>query len=343
MKTFFLKNVASSLFICACVLFAVSAPISCKMTEEGIEIDPGDLSAPSIVFFSVSSNRSVQIRCSERFFVSELALSDDEAQIQVGIGDGSVSFNQSGDSAEIGFPFDTEIGKKYTLSGIISDSSGNSLGFSKSFLGYNDNPAKMVLREVRCAYSKNTKSVLNSRADFLEFKVLKGGNLAGTEVHFGYSGKKYAFPSITVSKDEILVLHLKAFGSESDGFVDERGSDLSEATCFESNANARDLWIFDTASYLSKTCDVVAIVDSYTNTATDGLLLSLPEKKWSRNSQKTLAKLLKDSGVWNGDTPETAASSEGASATKSIERKRLDSFPACKDDWFVTEKSTPGE
>ncbi len=314
-----LSNIFGVLLITATVLFVAATPFSCKVTDSGIEVDSADEKAPEIQDFSVESSSCASVRCSVPFSLSDLAMTSSSDGAEYGIDAKSVSFDESRSTAKIFFPLETETGKTYTLSGVISDAKGNSLKFSKDFIGFNDNQAFLVLKEVRPA-SENTKK----KAAYLSFHALKGGNLAGTEVLFGYYNTKYAFPAITVSAGETIVLHLRSYGDAAEGYVDELGSNLSLSSAFESSPTARDLWIPGTELYLSGTSDVVAVVNTYKDSAFDGLLyIKESGKSWSRNNQKSLAALLASSGVWKNDSPESAVVTGISSAAKSIQRNDL--------------------
>ena len=345
----FLSNVFGVALICAAVLFAAATPLSCKITDSGIEVESGDVESPQIQDFFITSSTSATIKCSESFLLSDVALLHNDDGVRSAIGERSVSFDYNRMCAEIAFPCATETGKSYTLSGVISDASGNSLKFSKDFIGFNDNQARLILREIR-PVSDNTKK----KAAFLEFYALKGGNLVGTEIQLGYYGATYVFPAVTVKAGETIVVHLRSFGDAADGYVDELGDNLSLSTALESSDSARDLWIPGTELYLSGSSDVVAIVDTYRNTAVDGLLfIKESGKSWTRNKQKSLAAFLVNSGVWPSDSPESAVVTGISSAAKSVQRNSAalqgailaEEIPACisslKGEWSVV-SATPG-
>ena len=338
-----LSNVLGALLITATVVFTVTAPVSCKVTESGIEVDSEDVVAPEIQDFSIESSSYASVRCSVPFSLSDLIMSSNSDGKDYGIGENAVAFDESRSTAKIYFPAETETGKSYTLSGVISDNKGNSLKFSKDFVGFNDNQAFLVIKEVRPT-SENTKK----KAAYVSFCALKGGNLAGTELLFGYYNTKYTFPSITVKSGETIVLHLRSYGEASDGYVDELGDDLALSYAFESDNLARDLWIPGTELYLSGSTDVIALVNAYKDSAVDGLLfIKEAGKSWSRKNQKSLAALLQSSGVWNSDSPESAGVTGISSAAKSIQRKDFASLvssfsgnaPSCmsstKGDWDI--------
>lgn len=366
-KSQILKNSLAVGLLCGTVLFSATAPISCKLTEEGIEVENRDSAAPEIESFKITGSKNLQLKCSEEFSISDLILKkegdEDNETEETEIEKEAISFNETKTIADISFPVSTEIGKKYSISGVITDSHGNSLDFTKEFLGFNDNPAKIILSEIRCIPSKNIKS----KAEFLEFKVIKGGNITGTEIDLGYNNMKYEFPNIEVKTDEIIVVHLQYHDSEENGFIDELEEDLTLAKASDSNDNARDLWIrckmpyiptdsyISTNNYISDTKDVIAIIDSVTGSAIDGILFTTNETNWSRKTQKTLASLMNDSGVWNGTTADTGFCIDSSTASKTIVRKNLSEVIAAykeknpavisstKDDWTLSTSATPGE
>ena len=343
------SNVCAVALITMSVVFAVTTPVSCKITESGMEVETGDVEAPRITDFSIASSSYATLACSKAFSLSDLALLRNDDGDRLAIGEAAVSFDESRTRANIAFPTETVIGKSYTLLGVVSDMSGNSLKFSKDFIGYNDNKARIILREVRPSYNNSAK-----KSAFLEFYALTGGNLVGTEVQFGYNNAAYSFPSVTVQKGETIVLHLKSYGGEADGYVNELDDNLARASAVETSEKARDLWVPEDKTYLSGTSDVIAVVDVYKNVATDGILyIGESGKSWSRNSQKSLAAFLMNSGVWASDSPESAVvTGMSSSATgKSIQRNNFsalvssfsehipDCFSSSKSNWSISTSS----
>lgn len=337
------------------LVFAVTFPLvptSCKLTDEGFELVESikDTEPPTLVSFKVLNSEEVELEFSENMILSNLSFSNSDADSNpISISQDSISLNETKTIAKVKLNEKTKVGGNYVFKALVSDISGNTCDFEHNFIGFNDNPAKIVLTEVRNKASKNSK------AECLEFYVLKSGNLAGLSVKFGYYSKKYDFPCIEVKKGEYIALHLKSYGTEEEGFVDELDDNLtfSNAKTNESSP-ARDLWISGTDLILSQS-DVIAVVDEYTGFAVDGISMATSDKKsWTRANQKDLVNLLNISGVWNGADVEFSANTDNSSPARTLSRKNLNEIiekyseakttfiPNSKEEWIVAVKDTIG-
>ena len=199
-----------SLGIVLAVLSCV-APVSCRLTEEGIEIIPADTTAPAVEEFLVTGSRTLSLACSEKIVLDKILIHEidgdteldsiDTFMAESGDEEGcyavanSVTYSEDGKSAEIELSEEMRVGEAYVFSGVVYDITGNSLDFCQKFVGYNSNPARLIFNEIRTTYNKAKNAV-----EFIEFYVLKSGNTFGLEYVSAANGeaRKYSFPAMEV-------------------------------------------------------------------------------------------------------------------------------------------------
>lgn len=344
--------VVVTLIVSACI--AISAHVSCRLTEEGIEIVPADTTVPSVLSFSVAASDSLLISCSEKVKLDDVSVLDSDGKSFAVAND--ISYSEDKKSVEVKLSALTSVGKSYVFSGVLSDMTGNSLSYSQKFCGYNENPARLIINEIRTSYNKD-----KACAEYVEFFVLKGGNTYGLELVSGYNGenKKYVFPAIEVSKGEYITLHGRTFENYEDLSVDELGDNLDLSSAPESQKNARDLWKAGNEKIVSLT-DVVVLRNWETGVLKDAVFLSASGKTdWSRTLIKDFAKSAVDAGLWLGEAgPENSICSDGmkTSLLRSASRQNTnrlaakyaegvkipDIIPTSPDDWMITEKVVIG-
>ncbi len=335
--------------LCAGVLF-VAAPFSCKMTDEGVAVSATDKSAPKIVSYKSTQRSVLAIACDEPITLTDVAFrTADGGETFAQVTD--IAYDDGGQVAELTLDRPMEIGEKYELTGIVADANGNTLAFSLPFTGYNDNPARVMLTELRYGNSEKT-----AKAEFAELYVLAGGNLAGLELYGGYYADKakYVFPAIEVNAGEYVTVHLRNYG----GDADETGDALDlPSDSPDKSETARDLWVSGTdGNYFTKN-DVVVLVDAVSGNIMDAVLLTEDETKtaWTKKAQTTLAEQAVAAGVWQGGSDRSyAATSKGMSLTKTLSRQNVaavvaayaaggaQAVTASKADWTLT-AATPGK
>ncbi len=339
----------------ATVVFAVSFPVSCRLSDEGIEILKDDLTSPKIVSFSVQDKSNLVLACSKQIIVSGTKVKSSEGTcIEEDL---KTTYSTDGTKVNFNLKNPTEIGKSYELSGTIKDQGGNTLTFSLPFEGFNENPARLLLSEVRSKHLASSGEI--KRAEFVELYVLKAGNLAGLALESGSDGaeKKYEFPCIQVKQGEYIIVHFRTVtGGDC---IDEMGDDLSLSTASDSHNSARDLWIKNTESRISDS-DIIVLRNSCKSSIEDAVLFSGSGKNsWHYESSKKLAKDASESGIWTfGEEIENAACSDGVTVARTLCRNNIKDLnskfskgelndksliTATKDDWFVAKSCTPGE
>mgnify|MGYP007101893963 CR=1 FL=1 len=380
MKKFFSNQIVRFLILTSVLVFgtlSIVAPVSCRLTEEGLEIIPADTTAPSIETFFVSGEKSILISCSEQIVldgisVFEIADETDEIPIEFIDGDSSaayavassVSYSEDQKSVQIELSEGTKVGKNYVFSGKIYDITGNSLNFCQKFCGYNENPARLIFNELRTVCNRDS-----DYTEFIEFYVLKGGNTFGLEIVSGANSeaKKYVFPSLEVQQGDYIVVHGRTVFAATKtaeektvaNFADELDDDLTLSATTESCDTARDLWKTGSDKLVSAN-DVVVLRDSSTGTLKDAVFLSASGKTaWSKNLMKEFSEKAFNSGIWiTGSTPECAIITDYATTLyRSVSRqntlelaKKYENPNALPDyiqtsaaDWILTEKYKSGK
>lgn len=345
------RHVLCGVGLCAGVLF-VAAPFSCKMTDEGIAMVATDKNAPQILSYKCTAADVLTVTCDKPMMLTDIAFTsaeDGEPFVQ----DIAIAYDESGQSAELTLDRPMVPGKNYELTGIVTDTNGNTLAFSLPVTGYNGNLARVMLSELRQEHSE--ASTQSKKAEFVELYVLAGGNLAGLELYGGYYGSTttYQFPAIDVNAGEYITVHLRNYYNDAD----ETGTTLDHP-CISPDASdtARDLWVSDSESNYFTKNDVVVIVDAVSGDIQDAvLMLTGEDKSWSRNLQKTLAEQAVIAGVWQGgaDGSHAALYSKNGKTT-SLSRQNIaeviaaysvhgaQAVTASKADWALVAAS-PGK
>lgn len=356
-KNFFHKRKAAafryflSVFaICGSVVLSV-APVSCRMTEEGIEILPGDKTCPVVESFEVTGSGSFSVTCSEKIVVSSASVNEGGAENpgeELSIG--GISYDETGKTAQFALDDGTETGKSYVFSAVISDPSGNSVEFSQEFAGFNENPAFLILNEIRTT-AKNPKS------DFIEFFCLRTGNTFGLKVSSAYKGSDYDyyFPAMEVEAGEYITLHNRTY--DENNSVDETGVNLSLSSAEESSESARDLWREGENLKIGGTSDVIILKDYSTGKIYDGLPYSgSSSENWTKTLQTEYAELLSSEKIWTSgsDIGSAFKSDKETTVNRSISRKNtaeiykkfvsgeIDFVQSSLEDWALTDKAGKG-
>lgn len=370
MKKNFINQFLGVVFISAAIVLAVLAfvaPVSCRLTEEGIEIVPADTTAPSVENFLVTGSRTVSLACSEKIVLDKICIFEltDENSFEDSVFLGAdeenafavanvISYSEDGKSAAVELSEDMAVGKSYVFSGVVYDITGNSLEFCQKFMGYNKNPARLIFNEIRTTYNKSKSAV-----EFIEFYVLKSGNLFGLEYVSTANGeaKKYSFPAIDVKRGEYITLHGKILEGMEDDALDELDDDFTLSKANESCDTARDLWKNGDEKIVSNT-DVLVLRDYLSKEIKDAVLLSQSGKKsWPKKAMTEYAEKACSLGFWpEGSLPENAVCTDSMTSSifRSISRKNIEKIaerfpdenelPKCiassASDWIITDKVT---
>ncbi|MBP5519687.1 MAG: hypothetical protein J6X84_03805 [Treponema sp.] len=374
-KSCFALLVLQVFMLCSITLFCV-APISCKLTEEGVLMTGGDYEPPSIVSFDVVDEKSVRLMFSEGVKIDTAVVSKQienvsdsmehsssqkaSAALEAAAGangtiNSSVVMSEDNLCATILMEESCEIGAHYELYGCVSDKIGNSLTFCVPFTGYNCFVPKLIMSELQIKYAKGTlsgKAVF--RSEYIEFVVLEDGNLGGLELVSGSDGedKKYCFPAIEVKKGQVFLVHFRTMG---EGCVDER-ENLSEASAIYSVQGVLDLWSGYTSASFNDNSDVLILRNGCTGEILDGFMYCSPESTEWKTGPAEFAKLLANAQIYESGNVFEAALSKGVTAQKTFQRQNvrqiLESvnnqneieYPIKNNsDFWVIKAASPGE
>lgn len=361
-QNYFMLILARTALLPALIVLALTlsvCPVSCRSMEEGLAFIEGDFSIPEITEFKVLSDRSAEISFSKEAHVSgaEIFSADEEGMLQ---GSADISYPEE-KKALLSFPEATTTGAEYVIEGTVTDSTGNSLTFSIPFKGFNKNPARLIITEVRNAYGTRTINKQKvHRSEFVELYVLRSGNLSGIEVLSASDGekKKYSLPAIEVKKGGCITVHMRtvqAEGIDGEGMVSETGDNLALSTHEDSCDTARDLWSENTSAVFADS-DIVFLKNSADNTIMDAVLFAKSDCAEWKSSSKTIAGQISQSGIWqNGTEPQDAVCSDSitsSAATRSISRTNVqeainayeknETVPNSKEKWIIAKAATPG-
>ena len=350
----FFRMVLTVLFLSSLTVFVACFPLSCRVTEEGIEIISAEMSVPKILSFFVEDSSSLVMVCSEKVSVQNVQIKSDAGEYIEENSD--TQYFDDGKRINFLLKEPTEVGMNYIFSGSIKDSAGNELTFSLPFTGFNEKPARLVLSEIRSKHS--TSKGMLKKCEFVEVYVLKDGSTAGLEIVTGSDGesKKYVFPDINVKKGEYIVVHFRTL--DEGECIDELVENLSLSTGTDSS-NSRDLWVEGKESRISDS-DVIVIRDSCRNILQDAVLFSATGKQsWYYTGQKSLALEAYESGIWkDGYEPKNSVIADGISLTRTMCRMNIEKLTeeyspendigsqtvieTGTDDWSLVEGATPG-
>lgn len=323
-----LRSVLTVLALVSLTLSLV-APVSCRLTEEGIEILPLDTVAPKVESFSVTASNSIRLACSEKIVLDNIHITDCDGEF-FAYAD-AVTYSEDECCAEIELSAMTTVGREYTFSAHVYDRTGNSLEFSQLFTGFNENPALLAINEVR-VNGDSSKQL----GEFVEFIVLKSGNTAGLSFMstMYQTEARYDFPAMEVSKGDFITLHGRTFFTKSttkevtliSDWADERGDDLTLSKTIDSFDEARDLWMDGDGKLASKS-SVLILRNSSSGQIIDALPLSEKGEKWPKSAMEKLIAEAFDAGVWtDGSSADCAfiTSPAGSSANNSISRQNTE-------------------
>lgn len=362
---YFLKTAVPAFAMSAAVLFSINA-FSCSSGVDGLQSVSGEFTYPSVTDIRQLSENRMVLTFSRPVTRMEVSLDDGMNRTKA-----SCILEDEGLAASITFAEATETGREYSLEGEVMDEKGSSLSFSFPFKGFNRNPARLIISEVRNAYAAVTidkKKV--HKSEFVEVYVLQGGNLSGLELMSAADGKEkcYEFPPVEVTGGEYITVHLRrpvsseSCPSDGEGIADETGTNLSLSTHVDSNPQARDLWSENTKSCLGDS-DIIVIRNTWTGYIDDCIVYAKSGlESWPASFAETVREV-NESGAWiyggyaDPCVVESAFCSDsitGTAATRSISRQNTDKLqeywdkagsvpPSKAADFMVTVDSGSGK
>lgn len=349
--------------LCVSVLGAVW-PASCRLTENGITLVTTDTTAPKVLDFAATSADTLRMTCSEAVTLEQARVvlfsanadSDtaaDDATDDDAVPVAHITYAESGTVVHVALSEPSVLGERYLFCCTVRDESGNTLEYSRQFVGYNDHPAQLVLSELRFAHSAATAA--KRKAEFIELYVLGGGNTAGLVLYGGYYGGKtqYAFPAMEVQAGEYITVHTRTY---YDASQDETGDNLAlPQPSPDASSTGRDLWLRGDNSFITKT-DVVVVLNTIDDSFQDALLVRENDTKtaWTRTLQKDLAARAYAEGVWSAGCTPSEAVTGTALLSRTLARQNIAQLaeayaastvvplPAAPSDWRVVTTATPG-
>lgn len=325
--------------LCSVTLFC-AAPVSCRITEEGIQLLGGDYEAPSLQSFDVLDERSVRLTFSEGVKLMNSVVSEKVENISdsmehsqtaeaspalaaAGGGEGRIETeilpSEDGRIIDVILSQECAVGKDYELFGTVADKTGNTLTFCFPFTGFNAHVPELIMTEVQIKYAKGKadgKEVF--RGEFVEFLVLSDGNLGGLELAGGIDGesKKYCFPAVDVEAGQVLLVHLRTAG---EGCIDER-ENLDEATAAHSAAGILDLWSDNTAARFNDNADVIVLRNGTSGAILDAFMYADANTlDWKKGAYE-LAREAAAAGIYESGEPGEAVLNKGTTPLRAFNR-----------------------
>lgn len=324
--------------LCTCVLLCV-IPFSCKLTEEGIRITAGDYAAPVIENLEVLDGRTLKMDFSERVKVKSVVVSKmiknlsdsmehsdtveaSPALLSAGGKNGSIEtqteVSEDGLTVTYNLKEECEIGVNYELFGLAEDAAGNSLTFCIPFTGFNSRVPELIMTEVQIKFTgKSVKKEVN-RGEYVEFLVLKGGNLGGLELVGGMDGegKKYCFPPVDVEAGEVFLVHLRTAG---EGCIDER-ENLNEATAAHSADGILDLWSDNIEARFNDNADVILLRNSACDILDAFMYADEKTQEWKKGALIFAGQAVA-AGIYDGEEISEAVLNKSTTSLKSFTRQ----------------------
>jgi len=192
---------------------------------------------------------------------------------------------------------------------------------------------------------------LVNHAEYIEFKVIKGGGMDGLFFYSVMNNAQdifvYIFPKITVEAGEYITLHLRTM--EKNNCCDELDDDLTVSGGTDSCPSARDLWVTGSDKLIDKTCFIY--IQDINGKIMDAVFLNeKPAGAWN-NSQTHFAEIaekLCNEGMWKSagtkPAPLDAVNTQavGTSPYKSVSRYEGRENTHSAKDWYITGYITPG-
>jgi hypothetical protein len=339
------------------VLSAV-CPVSCRATDEGLQILHGDYTAPVIESYAVRNDTTVELVFSKKVKIPGAVISVPQNQgrndavplpaepsLMPESAPASVSYENDGKTAAVVSPKALETGKKYELYGEAEDEAGNTLTFCLPFTGFNGEVPGLLITEVHPVYTAGTRDgVKVYKNEFVELYAETAGCLSGLAVISANDGNKsmYELPPVKVARGDVIVVHMRTKG---DGCISETGSDLSLSKALYSCSTARDVWSSYEGASLGDRQDVVMLKNMSSGGILDAVLYApAGTAAWKNDAVKAAAEAAAEAGVWNGSAPSDAAVSDGLTGSRTLERTRVSAAGQNAGDWHVTKSGgeTPG-
>lgn len=336
-----MRRVPSLSIAAASSLLIAFAACSCLPELADGAFEPGDLDPPCLASWDVAEGGVLVLRFDEvvRADPADFAFDPERpiAAVETEDEDRLVAVRPEGDF---------EPGAACSVTGSVSDASGNTVRFVLPFTGWNPRVPALVLNELLTEASTTHK-------DALELLVLSDGNLAGLTVGSGkLSDPAFAWrlPAVEVRAGDLVSLHLKLSGTGVER--DELGDELALSGGLDAEAGARDLWYPSDDGALPGSNGVAWLRRSPTGPVLDAAFwcerTSASDTAYDGFGTAALRDAVTElwlAGAWmaggESPAPEDGVWSAAVTATRTLARRidRADSDG--REDWYVT--ATSGE
>ncbi len=299
------------------ITFLILATTGCTPIEAYQAIISSDMTPPMVTGGGATEQRCIRIICNEEITITESSFNLSE---EVGI----TEFIALGNSVEIWTTDALIPGRQYTLEGILTDLSGNSVLLTMTIYGWNPDPPVLIINEFTTKGSKR-------HPDAIELLVVEGGNTAGITLYDGISDdyrQRCILPSVEVVKGDYLVIHCSDIPEEFEGIPDEHQFHMIDPMGLSGNNGAISL-------YSSAQGDVIdAVVYSNRSSSSDSDYQGF-------GSSSLLYKVgqLYKFGAWDSLIPEGAISTGSMTATRSSCRNDPYSDTDSAEDWHTVPTS----
>ena len=341
LKHIFVVGAEAAVLVTIVVLSA--APVSCKITEQGITILNGDYTPPVLNGFTVIDEKTVRLEFSEKVEVSgyvvaritdELFSSEEHSKTLdlspalerasgvYGALSCKVLPGAEPGILEIVLDQDMQVGQAYEFYSEVHDSSGNSLTIAIPFTGYNSRVPQLIITEIQTESVGQKKSEEVDgifRNEFIELLALKGGNLAGLELCSAYDGeaKKFVFPVIEVADGEVFVVHMRKRGN---GCVSELGENLCAATSSYASVNVRDLWTDIETTTLGNKTDIILLRNTADKKLLDAVMFRASNVEAWPKKMIDYSSVIDESGIYESGDVENAFVTDEMTTSKTMYR-----------------------
>lgn len=331
-----------ALLLTGITVFSV-APVSCKITEQGVKVISGDYVPPVLNSFEVKDENTLILEFSEKVFVKGYVISvqvDDlfdsmehSATIDLspaierasgvyGLVPGNVSTDDSGCILTVTLENQMEVGQGYEFYSQVEDICGNTLTLAVPFTGFNSRIPQLVMTEIQTesvSQNKTEKNAGTYRNEFVEFLVLKSGNLAGLELCSGYDGdaKNYVFPPLEVTAGQVFLVHMRNRGN---GCISEEEEELDLAFSSYARNGIRDLWTSSESTAIGNKTDVIILRNKADNRLLDAAMFRASGVEAWTKTMIEYSQLVDESGIYESGDIENAFVSDGLTATKTLQR-----------------------
>ena len=335
--------VAAETCVIVGIMLAAVVPFSCRITEQGITIVGGDYTPPVLNDFTVVDERTVRLEFSEKVSVHDyvvaqindelfgseehsatLELSPALERVSGVYGSVPCSVSEQDDGTVIiTLEQDMQVGQGYEFYSQVRDKTGNSLTLAIPFAGYNSRIQVLIMTELQTESVSSQRTTEKDagiyRNEFVEFLVLRSGNLAGLELCSAYDGetKKFLFPPIEVSTGEVFVVHMRSRGN---GCISETGDDLDAATSSYTSTGVRDLWTDIETTTLGNKTDIILLRNRADRKLLDAVMYRASNIEAWTKLMIDYSALVDESGIYESGDVENAFITDTMSNSKTMYR-----------------------